>query len=489
MKNKYDDSQPINLSLVTEGEAFASALDALVDSLNVEGQAKLIREQASCLLINLCRQVRYHPDGYISYSRDSTHYSQSDNNVGVSRKIIEVIDAAWKKGLLEGVKGFKDPFDASRWARMKATQLFIDDYYVRFGLESLSYKPKRDLIELRDKDKKKLPIPRYKNPKTLQAPIKTLEDPLKRYNEYISEQSVRLSSEEVELAQGIRTDECSLYRVFNHGSFDSGGRFYGGWWQNTNKDLRRQITINGAKTVEIDCVGQHIHFVYGLEGLCLRKKMSDDPFEVLVQEDSPDLDRPFWKSFFLTAINSDKEQTAWKALKSEQQKKLKELRVKQADLGQWTEAALEDEARLKSSLEHLETQKSYNSLRDHLVSTHPPTQNHLYKGQGSRLMRMDSEVCNYVLNDLTALRVPVLPVHDSFIVAPSLDPSADVISQTHMSIIKAYREVMNGDLWKSLPPLRMTGSDGSELVDRELHEAEWCERLYPEDYDRLSERE
>jgi hypothetical protein len=49
----------------------------------------------------------------------------------------------------------------------------------------------------------------------------------------------------------------TLYRVFNNGSFEEGGRFYGGWWQALPKKWRSYITINGRKIVEVDYAAMH----------------------------------------------------------------------------------------------------------------------------------------------------------------------------------------------------------------------------------------
>jgi hypothetical protein len=45
--------------------------------------------------------------------------------------------------------------------------------------------------------------------------------------------------------------------VFNNGSFNEGGRFYGGWWQNFPSDYRQFITINGHTTWEYDYSSLH----------------------------------------------------------------------------------------------------------------------------------------------------------------------------------------------------------------------------------------
>ena len=50
-------------------------------------------------------------------------------------------------------------------------------------------------------------------------------------------------------------------RIFNRGSFDCGGRFYGGWWQRCQKERRAEIFINDQPTNEID---------FSAWGLCRR---------------------------------------------------------------------------------------------------------------------------------------------------------------------------------------------------------------------------
>ena len=44
----------------------------------------------------------------------------------------------------------------------------------------------------------------------------------------------------------------SLSRVFNDIGFETGGRFYGGWWQNIPKEYRANIVIDRKPTVEFD---------------------------------------------------------------------------------------------------------------------------------------------------------------------------------------------------------------------------------------------
>ena len=51
-------------------------------------------------------------------------------------------------------------------------------------------------------------------------------------------------------------------RVFNDNSWERGGRFYGGWWQLINREVRSDIMINGKPTVEVDYKAMHIALLF-----------------------------------------------------------------------------------------------------------------------------------------------------------------------------------------------------------------------------------
>jgi hypothetical protein len=65
---------------------------------------------------------------------------------------------------------------------------------------------------------------------------------------------VRIEDTEVaKLAARIKQDEDkepidlskrTLTRMFTNGSFEEGGRFYRGWWQNVPSEYRKFITID-----------------------------------------------------------------------------------------------------------------------------------------------------------------------------------------------------------------------------------------------------
>ena len=51
-------------------------------------------------------------------------------------------------------------------------------------------------------------------------------------------------------------------RIFNNGSFDEGGRFYGGWWQRIDSSERRRIRLNNAPSKEMDYSALHVILAY-----------------------------------------------------------------------------------------------------------------------------------------------------------------------------------------------------------------------------------
>ena len=66
--------------------------------------------------------------------------------------------------------------------------------------------------------------------------------------------------------QPLDLSRRTLYRVFNNRSFEQGGRFYGGWWQEVPRVYRRFIRIDGEPTAELDYSSLHPRILYALRG-------------------------------------------------------------------------------------------------------------------------------------------------------------------------------------------------------------------------------
>lgn len=164
----------------------------------------------------------------------------------------------------------------------------------------------------------------------------------------------------------------TLYRVFNNGTFEEGGRFYGGWWQGIPKAYRPYITLNGKQTVEVDYSAIHPTILYNELGI----PMPDDPYEIeglgnrelvkktvnaLINAGGPNI-KP------VEGFSEGKVGMFWK--------------------------------------EFLATVKRHFALFKPYFGT----------GYGLKLQRIDSDIAESVMVRFSEKSIPILPVHDSFIV-------------------------------------------------------------------------
>ncbi len=177
-------------------------------------------------------------------------------------------------------------------------------------------------------------------------------------------------------------------RIFSRGSWEMHGRFYGRWWQQIGSDLRRHIFINGNPTVEVDFKSMHV----ALLNAELRVRVAYDPYEVDVDL-FPNLDRQVvrgWcKSLVLTAINAKDRASTYNAFRSDAKNGSPEKRLKNIQLAR---------------------------LLDAFIAKSPHLEDYLCSDQGITLMNKDSHIAADIMNTLTDKGIPVLTVHDSFIV-------------------------------------------------------------------------
>ena len=193
-----------------------------------------------------------------------------------------------------------------------------------------------------------------------------------------------------------------LHRVFNNGSFDLGGRFFGAYHIGLGKDFRRQMKVNGEPTVELDYSALHIRMLYHMEGIDYR----EDPYSVLCEKDQ---DRKMYKLLQLIAINAANEKQAL--------------------------AATRDVFR-KNGITHNLTNASIEKLLDRYKQAHRPIQKYLNTGIGLTLQNLDGMITEKVIRSLMENGIPCLPVHDSYIVPERYK------QELTRSMIESYERLM-----------------------------------------------
>ena len=183
----------------------------------------------------------------------------------------------------------------------------------------------------------------------------------------------------------LRLNYEVLHRVFNNSSFDLGGRFYGATHLQLSKNLRSQIKILEQPVCELDFSALHIRMLYHLKKIDYR----NDPYEIVCR--SPE-ERPIFKILQLISINAKSEKIAIKAIR--------------------------DDLRKRPIQANLSTQGIQDLLR-RFQHAHNPIKQYFNSGVGLRLQNMDSQIADKILTTFTQKGIPILPVHDSYIVPAS----------------------------------------------------------------------
>ena len=212
--------------------------------------------------------------------------------------------------------------------------------------------------------------------------IPTLEEPLVE-QPYWDKEAQETKIRRVRLTQ----DNKFVRRIFYRADWNLGGRFHGGWWQNINSDLRKQIYINDQSTVEQDYSGLHVNLLYGLKGI---QPASGDHYEVehLLLDFSTKEQRTIVKGVVLNAINANTTKSAYAAYRQQQQTGTREK-------------ALED--------------KQLELLLEAFKRKHPNIEETLGSDKGVELMHMDGRITAKVIKHFTNKNIPILSIHDSYI--------------------------------------------------------------------------
>ena len=189
-----------------------------------------------------------------------------------------------------------------------------------------------------------------------------------------------------------------MRRIFNDTKFETGGRYYGGWIQGLNSEWRNKITINLDPTVEVDFSANGINLLYAKEGLTAPVGDQYDLSDVAFNHNQPppssfnghsmkDL-RPLLKLMMLIMINAKNYNEAYYAIK--------------ADVND-TNKKLPQGVDLKPLMARFEQK-------------HSAIKRYFYSGFGASLYKYDSTVAEHVINYFTNKNIPVLCIHDSFII-------------------------------------------------------------------------
>ena len=448
--NHYRNYRPYRHS---NSDTINQLTDKVIGHLNHEKSvSKAYRINLTQLLLDLFIRYRENPDGCINVSMSERGYKKRSryNPLGVSSQTIKIIKDLTNAGLIHFKRGFKNKDDPSKTFRSKiAASPKLVEFFQWFYIDAsdIGTAPEMEPIVLRDSDKNPIEYFGKDEPDWLH----NSRHILKRYNELLQNTFIDIGILEkpfvTTLEKGkekhvvISQNDKFVRRVFNNKSFEQGGRFYGGWWQRIPNSVkihpdtgeaygtkyREHILINDKSCIERDYSGMHILMLYAMEGIDYSDHFDNEPYQ-LIKPTPYAFGRRDIKQSILYALNAYDETSAFQAFNN--------------DRG--------DGGKPRITKEH------FQSLIKAMTDAHPLIEKYLFSGIGIHLQFKDSQIAEYVIREFTDRGLPVLCLHDGF-----------MVQQEHIGLLeeimdKAFCEVMN----VSSSVSKNEWVTGKEIVDR-----------------------
>ena len=350
-------------------------------------------------------------DQYVSYkldpsmctgvARGKTHWKVGSryNGLNLSPRIVDVIDVLIAAGYLEYSKG---SHNRTTSGRNRTSRIFPTDKLtglfrgLSIELEDIQFNTNREVIILNQKDapedENAKPLAYEDTPETIR-----MRAEVQAYNQLMFDHFVDVASLEHPYIETTSKDKKGriitkrtwttqdkkfVRRTFSRGSFKLNGRWNGGFWQQLPKALRQDIYIDGSPTHEYDYSALHPN---------LLAKELDGIFD----EDAYTIGRRV-----LDGITETEQRAVMKGLL------LKVINAKTVSSG----------IRAFQTEQHGYEKKDLLRLLDAYIEKYPFMENAIGSDKGISLMYTDSEIVAHVIAEFVELKLPVLPIHDSFIV-------------------------------------------------------------------------
>jgi hypothetical protein len=385
------------------------------------GNANIRKRHLKVILLDLYVAWTQDPTLKIAYSRNVNQYEPGSryNALHISKMTPTVIDRLIEAGFVDHVKGFKDRREGgSGWiSRMWPTERLVEMFKdAKFGFLDIGGYEARECIILRDSAGDEIEYEDTSETKRMRTvlqdynsllretfiDIPTLEEPF-----IVSESHDKARAHKLQINQRDKF----VRRIFNRGAWDKGGRFWGGWWQRCPKEWRTSIFIDDKATSEVDYSGLHIVMLYAQQKIDYWTEVGEDPYRIdtLPFLDTEDQTRSVAKQLLLTALNAKDDKSAFGAFRQDAQAGSPEKQLKDIQLAY---------------------------ILGNLRERHKPIADSMASDAGIDLMNLDAKITERLIEAFTEQGVPILTIHDSYIVPYGLE------SELKGQMQKAFEEVM-----------------------------------------------
>jgi hypothetical protein len=222
----------------------------------------------SAVVCDLMHAVLMEDERGIAISRSNQVLGGGDRYraPALNRQLPYVLDALGSDELewLIEERGFSNPFARQR-TLIKPTQRLIDNMS-RFGVnvDGLGRCKAEEVIILKAEKEDYWDNGEYLAYEDT-ALTNDYRQEMRTINAWLTEANIEFSEVALERYRPIDTANRTLRRYFSRGSFDSGGRLFGGFWQGLSKDERLEgLNINDEDVVGLDYGQMAPRILYGL---------------------------------------------------------------------------------------------------------------------------------------------------------------------------------------------------------------------------------
>lgn len=335
------------------------------------------------ILANILSGIRKNTT--IVYSRDTASKPQTSKRKITSLQVMSCVKVLEKEGYITNVIGKGSPYPEHRViSTILPTEKFMNEFPDLSEIEmdevERAYLTAIESLILRNKDKKAIP---YEH-----------TDETEKMKELVVK--LNLMNEKATVLTGDGQRLSNVYsRIFNE-SFNQGGRFYRAdilQLHSKDGDQRLDITIDGKPVVEVDFQNLHFRIAAAVVGVPM-EEVPLDMYADILEDVTNKIDRRIVKLAVNIMFNCDRSDTAKRAIQSE--------------INTLSE---EDKA--------VYTLGNARSVMALILQSYPDFEGLFFAMEpfGRVLQNLDSHLAADILEVFVQKEIPILCVHDSFVVA------------------------------------------------------------------------
>ncbi|MDA8675487.1 hypothetical protein N9M53_02235 [Alphaproteobacteria bacterium] len=392
-------SRPLDVHRWSDHPESNKFVNLIYDEWFADYTPGITKKHLKVILLDMYVGWKTNPDITIGIAQSQTFYRANSryNALHISSKTIPITKRLLEVGLLDwnvGKPGYNNqPGIMSQfWPTKKLKDLFKQ---ARFGLGDIITHPDKETIILRNASKKEIP---YEDT----PDIMRMRELVRDYNRLLERTFVdipKLNEPVIVIPKKksygkptrifISQNEKFTRRIFSNSSWEQNGRFNGGWWQRIPSEYREDIYINDEPSIEIDYSALHPILVYQRKGIDYWKDIKKDPYQTNINGLSDKESRAIGKCVLLFSFNMTDETKLFQAVKSELQQEIPQYRF---------------------------TFDNLRQVLSKLREMHPIIEEDILSGIGLNLMNIDGKIAEHILARFVGSDIPILAIHDSFIV-------------------------------------------------------------------------